>query len=171
MTNATPNVAEETLAALMCATAAKAAPYLERLEAEDFPRWQHQRIFQALAHVTFPDDHSGFGSVHTQVNDHFLQTGAYRDHDDGLRACLADLVGHHGHVENLEWLTSRLIEGRYREEFAAHGAHCQQHALTAPLEEMDSFFKQSISDLRALRLRITRTTHTNTIAAAKGAAA
>lgn len=161
--NAIPNVAEETLAALLCATRAQVAPYLERLEAKDFPRWQHQRIFEALAHVTYPEDHSGFGSVHVQVNDYLLQSGAYRDQDDGLRTCLNDLVDHQGHVENLDWLAGRLIEGRYREEVAAHGAHCSQHAMNAPLEEIDSYLKQSIGGLRTLRLRITRTTEVSNL--------
>lgn len=167
--DATPNLAEETLAALMCATATKAAPYLERLEPEDFPRWQHQRIFQALSHVTFPDDHSTFGSVYVQVHAHFLETGAYRDHDDGLRACFEDLVHHQGHVEQLDWLVSHLIEERFRARTVEELHSAIQYAETGPLEDVIGALRHLLDEPRRLYARIKP--DTTPIAAMKGAAA
>ncbi|KQB87059.1 hypothetical protein [Corynebacterium lowii] len=164
MTNQ-PSNSMEVLAALIEAPAPRAKKQLARLVAEDFPDWKHQRVFEALHHITYPD-HPGFGSVHVQIERWLLDEGYLRDSDDGLRAFLAELVSHRGHLNYLEGHVQDLIEESYHTRGGAILDAAADSVRSAPLEESSAFLAEAITKLRSMYLRIN---HHPTVKEAKAA--
>ena len=93
-------LSREVLAALMAVPARTAAETLGRLQADDFPNWIHQRIFEALAEIQYPQQ-PGQGAVIDQAHHHLLEQGLLKDRDNGLRAEMTILAGITGHPELL----------------------------------------------------------------------
>ena len=145
-------LSRELLASVIAAPAAQANAAMARLQAEDFPSWIHQRIFQALDAVEFAN-HQEPGSVLIQLNSVLLEAGELKDADNGLRAELNALLETRGHPEQLPRFVSQVIDEAYRSEFKAYGERLVANADNSALEELDAILK-GIDQVRAARMRI-----------------
>ena len=143
-------LSRELLASVIAAPAAQANAAMARLQAEDFPNWIHQRIFNALDAVEFAN-HQEPGSVITQLHAVLLEDGELKDTDNGLRAELNALLETRGHPEQLPRFVSQVIDEAYRREAKDYIDRVYQH-INSPLEELDAALK-GIEQVRAARMR------------------
>ncbi|WP_312714333.1 hypothetical protein [Corynebacterium flavescens] len=153
----------ELLAAIMAAPHAQASSAMARLQAEDFPLWQHERIFDALQHVSFAE-HQEPGSILVQVNAWLLQSGHYQDRDNGLRAEVTALAEVRGHPQLLPTFISSVINTRWREEARAFAEHILER-----LEGPDSDLIAALGGLGSVREHYHRITPPRHISTPKAA--
>lgn len=142
----------EIIAAIIAAPHAQATAAMARLEVEDFPLWQHQRIFEALGHVSFAE-HQEPGSVLIQANAWLLQAGHYQDSDNGLRTEVTALAEVRGHPELLPTFIDSIINQRWREEARTYAEHIIEH-----LQNTDSDLVAALAGLDAVRAQYARIT-------------
>lgn len=140
----------EILAALIAAPRPQATAAMARLEAEDFPLWQHKRIFEALGHVSFAQ-HQEPGAILVQVNDWLLQAGHYQDSDNGLRAEVSALVSTAGYPDILPHLVDAAISSRWRIDAQAYAERIIQH-----INSPDSDLVAALAGLEAVRIQYAR---------------
>lgn len=129
------NTAREILAALMAVPARTAAETLGRLQAEDFPNWTHQRIFEALTEIQYPQQ-AGQGAVIDQAHHHLLEQGMLKDRDNGLRAEMTILAGITGHPELLPAYTKEILENRWRRAAEDFAHRVLQHSWNSPKSDL-----------------------------------
>lgn len=159
MSSLETTLSREVLASIMEAPAANAKAAMSRLQAEDFPLWIHQRIFQALDAVEFAN-HQEPGSVITQLHAVLLEAGELKDTDNGMRTELTVLSETRGHPEQLQLFVSQLIDEAYRREVTDYGERLIANATTSPIAELDAILK-GIDHVRAARMRIRPVTAAN----------
>lgn len=135
MNTISDNQAREILAALMAVPARTAAETLGRLQAEDFPNWIHQRIFEALAEIQYPQQ-PGQGAVIDQAHHHLLEQGLLKDRDNGLRAEMTILAGITGHPELLPAYVNEVLENRWRRAAEDFAHRVLQHAWNSPKNDL-----------------------------------
>lgn len=142
----------EVLAGIISAPESIARETLSKLEPGDFEHWIDAAIFEALTQVNFADRQVP-GSIIVQVNRRLLNTGRFRDSDDGLRAGVVALAENRGHPEMLPSLTATLIEQRFRRATRDYATSITDHADRSPLADVDAALR-GIDELRRLRSRI-----------------
>ena len=129
------NTAREILAALMAVPARTAAETLGRLQAEDFPNWTHQRIFEALTEIQYPQQ-AGQGAVIDQAHHHLLEQGMLKDRDNGLRAEMNVMVNTTGHPELLPAYIKEILENRWRRAAEDFAHRVLQHSWNSPKSDL-----------------------------------
>lgn len=154
-------LAEQVLAALVAAPASVAEKHAQRIEPGDFQDWRHRKIFAAFTQCVSPD-HSEAGSLITQINRHLLESGAYQDRDNGLRAAVIALAEVRGHAEQLNVFTTELLQQRFRRALVEHATALAEHAEGAPLDDVAEKLNETIKELRRLwsRIHTQNTLHT-----------
>lgn len=158
-------LSREVLAVLMAVPARTAAETLGRLQADDFPNWIHQRIFEALAEIQYPQQ-PGQGAVIDQAHHHLLEQGLLKDRDNGLRAEMTILAGITGHPELLPAYVNEVLESRWRRAAEDFAHRVLQHSWDSPKSDL----VEALAGINTVREYFQRTEPVQAVKPAQNAA-